>query len=69
MNFDSPQIVLHSTKIRLNNAGLLDQYHLGGFTVGGWVNQKLGQTFAPIKPQNEHDYVIDSECAYHSQRD
>lgn len=31
--------------------GLLDQYRLGGFTVGGWVNQKLGQTFAPVKPK------------------
>ncbi len=38
--------------------GLLDQYHLGGFTVGGWVNQKLGQTFAPIKPQNEQAAVV-----------
>ncbi|OLV69702.1 hypothetical protein BS580_18005, partial [Acinetobacter baumannii] len=38
--------------------GLLDQYRLGGFTVGGWVNQKLGQTFAPVKPQNEQAAVV-----------
>ena len=38
--------------------GLLDQYHVGGFTVGGWVNQKLGQFYAPIKPQNEQAAVV-----------
>ncbi|EEH67682.1 hypothetical protein HMPREF0023_2775 [Acinetobacter sp. ATCC 27244] len=38
--------------------GLFDQYHVGGFTVGGWVNQKLGQHFSPIKPQNEQAAVV-----------
>ena len=38
--------------------GLFDQYHVGGFTVGGWVNQKLGQYFTPVKPQNEQAAVV-----------
>ena len=39
--------------------GLLDQYHVGAFTVGGWVNQKLGQFFTPInKAQNEKAAVV-----------
>jgi len=38
--------------------GVFDQYHVGGFSMGGWVNQKLGQTFVPIKPQNEHAAVV-----------
>ena len=38
--------------------GLLDQYHVGAFTVGGWVNQKLGQFFSPIKAQNEQAAVV-----------
>ncbi|CAM4439778.1 DUF2846 domain-containing protein [Acinetobacter dispersus] len=38
--------------------GLFDQYHVGGFSVGGWVNQKLGQYYAPIKPQNEQAAVV-----------
>lgn len=38
--------------------GLFEQYHLGKFTVGGWVNQKLGQYFQPIQPQNEQAAVV-----------
>lgn len=37
--------------------GLLDQYRLG-LHCRGWVNQKLGQTFAPVKPQNEQAAVV-----------
>lgn len=38
--------------------GLMDQYHVGKFSVGGWVNQKLGQYFQPIQPQNPQAAVI-----------
>ncbi|MPW43437.1 DUF2846 domain-containing protein [Acinetobacter guerrae] len=38
--------------------GILDQYHVGGFSVGGWVNQKLGQYFQPIQPQNPQAAVV-----------
>ncbi|ENW98224.1 DUF2846 domain-containing protein [Acinetobacter sp. NIPH 298] len=37
---------------------LSDQYHVSGFSVGGWVNQKLGQHFSPIKPQNQQAAVV-----------
>ncbi|WP_130804241.1 DUF2846 domain-containing protein [Acinetobacter ihumii] len=38
--------------------GILDQYHVGKFSVGGWVNQKLGQYFQPIQPQNPQAAVV-----------
>ena len=38
--------------------GMLEQYHVGAFTVGGWVNQKLGQFFTPIQPQNAQAAVV-----------
>lgn len=38
--------------------GMLDQYHVGKFSVGGWVNQKLGQYFQPIQPQNPQAAVV-----------
>ncbi|MCU4414435.1 DUF2846 domain-containing protein [Acinetobacter sp. WU_MDCI_Axc73] len=38
--------------------GILDQYHVGKFSVGGWVNQKLGQYFQPIQPQNSQAAVV-----------
>ncbi|MDI3379447.1 DUF2846 domain-containing protein [Acinetobacter soli] len=38
--------------------GITDQYHVGKFSVGGWVNQKLGQYFQPIQPQNPQAAVV-----------
>ena len=38
--------------------GILDQYHVGKFSVGGWVNQKLGQYFQPIQAQNPQAAVV-----------
>ena len=37
---------------------LFDQYHVGGFSVGGWVNQKLGQYFSPAKAQNQQAALV-----------
>ena len=38
--------------------GKLEQYRVGGFSAGGWVNQKLGQYFQPIQPQNPQAAVV-----------
>lgn len=35
-----------------------DQYKLSGFTVGSWVNQKPGQFFQLVKPQNSQVAII-----------
>lgn len=36
----------------------LEQYKVGGFNVGSWVNQKPGQYFKLIQPQNQNAAVI-----------
>ncbi len=38
--------------------GFVEQHRLGMFTIGGWVNQKLGQRFAPVQPQHEQAAVV-----------
>ena len=37
---------------------LLEQYRFGMFTIGGWVNQKLGQRFQAIQPQHDQAAVV-----------
>ena len=36
----------------------LDQYKVAGFSVGSWVNQKPGQYFQLVKPQQEQAAVV-----------
>ncbi|HCO09278.1 MAG TPA: hypothetical protein DIT34_13425, partial [Acinetobacter ursingii] len=56
---NSGELTATLPKVDVDKApGVFDQYHVGGFSMGGWVNQKLGQTFVPIKPQNEHAAVV-----------
>lgn len=38
--------------------GFVEQHKVGMFTIGGWVNQKLGQRFAPVKPQHEQAAMV-----------
>lgn len=38
--------------------GHIEQYRLGMFTIGGWVNQKHGQYFQEIKPQHDQAAVV-----------
>ncbi|AXY57857.1 DUF2846 domain-containing protein [Acinetobacter chinensis] len=38
--------------------GFFEQYRVGGFSVGGWVNQKSGQNFKAVKPQNDQAAVV-----------
>ncbi len=37
---------------------LTEQYHTGKFSVGYWVNQKPGQIFQTVKPQNPNAAVV-----------
>ena len=39
-------------------ASKLDQYKVGKFSVGSWVNQEPGQYFKLVKPQNPHAAVV-----------
>ena len=36
----------------------LDQYKVGKFSVGSWVNQEPGQYFKLVKPQNPHASIV-----------
>ncbi|CAB1208595.1 DUF2846 domain-containing protein [Acinetobacter bouvetii] len=38
--------------------GMLEQYRFGMFTIGGWVNQKLGQHFQPVHAQNDQAAIV-----------
>ena len=38
--------------------GFVEQHRTGMFTVGGWVNQKLGTPFEMIKPQHPQAAVV-----------
>lgn len=38
--------------------GLLEQYRFGMFTIGGWVNQKVGQRFQPVQAQSEQAALV-----------
>lgn len=37
---------------------MLEQYRFGLFTVGGWVNQKSGQRFHSVQPQNSQAAIV-----------
>lgn len=37
---------------------LTEQYKLGAFTVGSWVNQKVGQTFEKVQPNDPNAAII-----------
>jgi hypothetical protein len=41
-----------------SSATLLEQYKVGSFDVGSWVNQKPGQYFKLVKPQNDQAAVV-----------
>lgn len=38
--------------------GLLEQYRFGMFSIGGWVNQKLGQHFQAVQAQNDQAAIV-----------
>ena len=38
--------------------GLVEQYRFGMTSVGGWVNQKLGQRYHPVQPQHDQAAVV-----------
>lgn len=38
--------------------GLLEQYRFGMFTIGAWVNQKIGQRFQPVQAQNDQAAIV-----------
>lgn len=38
--------------------GLMQQYHVGKFSVGAWVNQTPGQLFQPMNIQHPHSAVV-----------
>ncbi|WP_166169322.1 DUF2846 domain-containing protein [Acinetobacter sp. SA01] len=38
--------------------GLLEQYHFGIFSIGAWVNQKIGQRFQPVQAQNDQAAIV-----------
>ena len=38
--------------------GMIEQYRIGVFSVGGWVNQKLGQRFQRVQPQHEQAAMV-----------
>ncbi|TCB70304.1 DUF2846 domain-containing protein [Acinetobacter sp. ANC 4216] len=38
--------------------GLLEQYRFGMFSIGGWVNQKMGQRFQPVQAQDEQAAIV-----------
>jgi Protein of unknown function (DUF2846) len=37
---------------------LLEQYCFGMFTIGAWVNQKLGQRFKPVQAQSDQAAIV-----------
>lgn len=37
---------------------MLEQYRIGMFTIGGWVNQKQGKHFQAVQPQHEQAAVV-----------
>ncbi len=37
---------------------MIDQYQLGMFTIGGWVNQKQGRHFQEVKPQHDQAAMV-----------
>lgn len=38
--------------------GLLEQYRFGMFSIGAWVNQKIGQRFRPVQAQNDQAAIV-----------
>ena len=38
--------------------GIMEQYRIGVFTIGGWVNQTQGNYFQPVKPQHDQAAVV-----------
>lgn len=38
--------------------GLLEQYRFGMFSIGGWVNQKMGQRFQLVQAQDEQAAIV-----------
>ncbi|TCB35690.1 DUF2846 domain-containing protein [Acinetobacter sp. ANC 4910] len=38
--------------------GMVEQYRLGMTSVGGWVNQKLGQRYHPVQAQHDQAAVV-----------
>lgn len=38
--------------------GFVEQHKIGMFTIGGWVNQKLGQRFEPVKAQHDQAAIV-----------
>ena len=38
--------------------GLLEQYRFGMFSIGAWVNQKIGQRFQPVQAQNDQAAIV-----------
>ena len=41
-----------------HDPGMIEQYRIGVFSVGGWVNQKLGQRFQRVQPQHEQAAMV-----------
>ncbi len=41
-----------------NEPGLLEQYRFGMFSIGAWVNQKIGQRFQPVQAQNDQAAIV-----------
>ena len=38
--------------------GHIEQYRLGMFTIGGWVNQKQGRHFQTVEPQHSQAAIV-----------
>lgn len=38
--------------------GIMEQYRLGMFTIGGWVNQKQGRHFQTVEPQHSQAAIV-----------
>ena len=38
--------------------GFVEQHRLGMMTIGGWVNQKMGQAFQPVQAQHEQAAIV-----------
>ncbi len=38
--------------------GFVEQHRLGMMTIGGWVNQKLGQNFKPVQAQHADAAIV-----------
>ena len=53
------QLTANLPEIDLNKApNKLDQYHMGYFSVGAWVNQKLGNYFSPVEAQHPQAAIV-----------